>query len=329
MNACILGTSNGIITDGYVKAIKKSQHFSKVTNLSLGASSCAFFPYRLHNIDWETTDVLFAESLVNDAASARAGGFQLSEVKNYYEDLIYKCAKNNVRLVCILLPGRTKDLHYDVGLKTLRNVLIGHGVSYWDIEKDIESYSQANQISCAELYRDAAHPHSWFIYDVASKYLSNNFAPIVPTFKPIDFEEFRFVSVQSDSCILAREQLQSKVIKTSLLSAVTQILTKNVSFNFQLNSDFRLYALVLNSSNTNCVLKIMSKTCFHKLLSFELKENDNKLIVSPMVETVKSFNQNITFTITNEENRVSEKSYQAKAPLVDEFKLELVGLIYK
>ena len=328
MNVCILGTSNGIISDGYVKAIKKCSDFSSINNLSLGASSCAFFPYRLNEIDWENTDLIFVESLVNDAASARAGAFDFTDIRLYYEDLIYQCFMHEVQLVCIVLPGRTKDAYYDSCIALLRDVLIEYNVTIWDIEKNIESHCLANQIGYMDLYRDAAHPHSWFLYEVSAGLLSKEFKPTVPSFKKDEFEQIKFISITDPNFTFELDDLDFKVINTSLLSAETKVIPKNICLEFKLNVEFLLHAFVLNSNNTNCVAEINGVKTIKKSFAFELKENNDKIIVSPLFDSVSSLNKKINLKVINDSD-FSQKSYQANSPLIFESKLELVGLIYK
>jgi hypothetical protein len=326
MNACILGTSNGIIADGYVKAIKNSELFSSVNNLSLGASSCAFFPYRLQEINWDKTNVIFVESLVNDAASARALAFNYLDIQLYYKDLIFQCKKHDVKVVSILLPGRTKDVYYDSCLATLREFLIEYQVEFWDIEKDILSYCDKINIDYMELYRDAAHPHSWFIYGVAERYLSQglNFNPT--HFNVPKYDQLLFTSINNDEFLFENRQVISKSIKTTLLSAESKVFSNNCSLKFECEFEFSLCAIVLNSNNTNCTLEIKGEKTLKKSLSFEIKENDDKLIVAPLLESVKSQNREINFTVTND-SEFSQKSYQANSTLISDPKLELVGFI--
>ena len=73
MKLAIFGTSNGIISDGYLAALKAVQGVETIINLSLGASPIDFFAYRFANVSANAADFAILESAVNDALSPGEG----------------------------------------------------------------------------------------------------------------------------------------------------------------------------------------------------------------------------------------------------------------
>ena len=221
MNAAILGTSNGIISDGYIKAIKESSLFINVKNLSVGASSCAFFPFRLRTIEWDKVDIIFVESLVNDAASLRAKAFDNSHINQYYSDLFSRCNENNVVLVGMLLPGRTRDKYSEEAFNILKNFYDENDVYYLNFDDALNSYAESNQTTVFDLYRDAAHLESTVINDICKGLIEHDFKPDELKLGKSKSKSENFTFININEMIFDKKTCFDKEILISLWSVNT------------------------------------------------------------------------------------------------------------
>lgn len=329
MRACVLGTSNGIIADGYLAAITESSLFSSVINASIGASSCAFFPYRLDAIDTDTIDVIFVESLVNDAASARARAFNLDQIEMYYSYLFALSAKKKIAVICIVLPGRTQDEFSEEALKNQLRVMNRNNVQLWNLNEDISTYAAMENTSVFSLYRDAAHLDSSVIRNIChSRLQSQTFLSKNYVGQDWKFKYIPLASIARDTGALKLASLNE--IETKLVRAQGIFIKDRLSIDleFGLPSDnLRLVSLVLNSNRTNCYLILDGLQRISKRLTFDLVDNNNKIIVSPLTQPLEIADDRIKLAFSEETVSNTEESYQAKAQGRSTPQIEIVGFV--
>jgi len=332
MKATVIGTSNGIISDGYIKAFRDSGLYTSIKNLSVGASSCCFLPYRTNEIDWNEVDVIFVESMVNDAASIRANAFDSSHIKSYYYDLINKCSLNKVLLVGLLLPGRTNDKHTDEVSDILVEIFDSFHIPFLDFGQALTVYSKVIKTDVFDLYRDAAHLKSEVIYHLCSEMLKENLSYALPKLTDKALDEFQYINLK-DLSFAKSESIEIKHITNSLLTIETTVFGGAIDFtiNFPFSA-FWIYGLVLNSNNTHGQLTIKGQNSNIKNLCFELLASNDKIIVTPLKEVVFVEDHSVCLSLekfSKENEKVGEKAYQGKIINYDLSCLEIAGFIVK
>jgi len=334
--AAIFGTSNGIIHDGYPSSLKQSGLFEKIANYSVGASPCAFLPYRLHALGASDADVVFVESLVNDAGAMRAQSFSAEDIAIYYRDFLAACAARSLPVVGIFLPGKVRDAHFISAYETMKQVFRAHGVAYWDGVVAIDQYAADNGVPLEEMYRDPAHLKSEIISAMFSTYLQNlqlaeAQPPVVPP--PQEAPPLRFVPIEgcakSGVRLSCPPGVQEKLISTSLLTARSKVFERSFRVELEGDSDFEVLSLVLNSNNTNCVVEASGEVELMKSLAFKLVDGDDKVIVTPFVVKPNSRNGRLAISFKEDSSGPAERSYQASAPLHPSPRIELVGFIVR
>ena len=337
-SAAILGTSNGIIHDGYPSAIKQSCLFRGITNYSVGASPCSFLPYRLSACDFSSADVIFVESLVNDAGAMRAGAFDGQDIFPCYEALFEVCARRGVRIVGILLPGLVRDQSFEEAYGILKSALETRQIEYWDGVKHIDEYAAAKGLQLKDVYRDPAHLKSEIIAGLFSCYLQelrlDRIKPPAPAAAG-DGDHLEFVDITPDASstlmVALPARARSKEISTSLLKASGMVLEHPFKLELLGDADFELHALVLNSNNTNCIVHCTGESSGLKSLTFRLVEGNDKVIITPFIGKPKSEHRRLLIesVATVADGQRCEKSYQASEALAEVPRMEILGFVVR
>lgn len=101
MRIFILGTSNSVMTEGYVKALRA---IHDVTNLSLGRVSCIYHIKIIteRRLEIESCDLLILDHYINDINKYMK--FFGEDHFNYYKDLYEILSTLNVNIVNVLFP---------------------------------------------------------------------------------------------------------------------------------------------------------------------------------------------------------------------------------
>ena len=325
MRALILGTSNGIIQQGYPKAIKESPFFDVVENISLGASSSLFFAYRLDGLNLKEYDVLIIESAVNDAASIRANSFRVKMLHNCYEHL-FAIAKNfQIKVISIGIPGKTLDAHtFDV-FDELTQIHDKFGIPFWNGLDSFLDYCANERDVYNSLFKDAAHPEYDFIYSQIADYLKcieldDSFIPRIGTM------HFEYYDIQRVLNNLDDINFDLVDYKNSLVDVTILNISSFQKAELSLPHGSKLVGIVLNSSGTSCCLQFVGKNKVRKKLNFAYDPLDTKIIVTPLVNACHVNDSKIDFFATDAIED-AERSYFANSAADLEGKLSIVGLI--
>ncbi|WP_346839855.1 hypothetical protein [Microbulbifer sp. SAOS-129_SWC] len=303
MKALVLGTSNGIIKDGYIGGLKSSGKFEKVVNVSLGASPNIFFFYRLFDVDLSSFDVVFLESCVNDAAAIRAGAYELQRVRDVYEAVIGYIS-NYCFPVGILLPGRTDDIHRSRVVESQRNIFESSGISYFDGEVELAQYAKKKSIEFGELYRDAAHVKSEVINGLFSQWLNRYDNFHLPS---VHATSSRYVFKSFSECAIVRNGSEKvnfppeNVIKTALVNDVSCSVFSESEVLIEVPIGMKALAgIVINSSLTSAFI-LSPGDSVRKDFRFKYDPQDSKVLVVPVYLTGRRSENVVQILVSNKE----------------------------
>ena len=325
MRALILGTSNGIIQQGYPKAVKESPFFDVVDNVSLGASSSLFFAYRLDGVNLKEYDVLIIESAVNDAASIRANSFRLKMLQDCYEHLFAKAKEFQIKVISLGIPGRTLDAHtFDV-FDELTQIHEKFEIPFWNGLDCFLNYCSHERDVYNSLFKDAAHPEYDFIYSQIIDYLKDIELDdsFIPSTSNTHFEYYEIQRVLNNLDDINFDLVD---YKNSLVDVTILNISSFQKAELSLPQGSKLVGLVLNSSGTSCCLQFVGKNKVRKKLNFAYDPLDTKIIVTPLVHACSVNDTKIEFFATDTIED-AERSYFANSASDLEGKLSIVGLI--
>lgn len=328
MKVAVVGTSNGIISSSYVSAIKKCFGPQNVRNLSLGASAASFLPFRLNEGVFQEYDLVLIETLVNDAASSRAGGFDSSDLKPLLSWVLERSKVFECEVVGLLIPGRTRDRHLEECYQEAKGVYSEYGNRYFDGLCELNNVCDQTGKSYEELFVDAAHLDSQLCSELVSKFISENEYGVEPYFQSalMRTENHDFVFLPPENKNVAEKSYH---VKNSLVDVEVYSYKTNSEVLISFTDEFELWAIVVDSSNTSCYLSIEGIEALSKEFLYIEDARMNKIVVSPTVAKVRSNNGAINLIVCETESQQSERTYQSKDTEVRTGDLNIVGVIAK
>lgn len=328
MKVAVVGTSNGIISASYTSAIKEYFGPKNVRNLSLGASAASFLPFRLTENVFQEYDLVFIETLVNDAASSRAGGFDSSDLKPLLSWVLEKGGESGCEVIGLLIPGRTQDRHLEECYQKARSVYLDYGVRCLDGLIELKKICEQTGKTYEELFVDAAHLDSQLCSELVYQFLSEYELSVESNFqadlkRPEDNDFVFFSPVNKDTA------KQSYHVKNSLVDVEVYSYRENSEVLINFTEEFEIWAIVLDSSNTSCFMSIEGKEILNKEFLYLEDTKMNKIIVAPFVNKVRSSERKIRLKVSTALAQKSEKTYQSKDTEARSGDLNIVGVIAK
>lgn len=164
MRIAIVGTSNSIMRDGWVAALRELRPHDEIDNHSIGASTSLYGSFIVdHEKIADRYDVCFLDFCVNDQAYNLTGDFALNYAVASYCGLLQKFKGANCRALPLLFPVRSafENSEKRSVIEYAARACSAFGYPTLDILGIIDRVRNDLGLSGDDLYLDGAHlrPH--------------------------------------------------------------------------------------------------------------------------------------------------------------------------
>ncbi|MFD2845400.1 SGNH/GDSL hydrolase family protein [Paracoccus cavernae] len=157
MRLLVFGTSNSILKNGYVDALRNHPDVSRLERIGPGGSTSVMLPYVGADVIFSEYDYVVLDASVNDGAFLEWGLLRPDEIR---ENLLWVC-KAALRAGCVpvflCMPNR---LHLDVGDQALgvyRAVADAVGLALVDGYAFVRATAETDGVPAADLFKDDLH----------------------------------------------------------------------------------------------------------------------------------------------------------------------------
>jgi hypothetical protein len=106
-NICLIGTSNGVFEDGYVRVFRTSKDIGNFSKNCLGFSSSALFSVMARRVDFTAFDICVLDFAPNDGAMNAAGTALASVIKSTMSDAVRTILQAGCLPAILILPVRS------------------------------------------------------------------------------------------------------------------------------------------------------------------------------------------------------------------------------
>lgn len=251
LRACVVGTSNGVMRQGYASGIGKCDGIAGVDNYSIGFSSSALFAFREKEIDFARYDICFLDFSCNDASLFQDGFLDDSSIRTQVEYAIYSLLAKSCVPFLIIMPirkalpdgGAVRNVYVDIAEKF--KIPFFDGYAFLEILKE----SAGNPL---DFFMDDMHLAPEFanlMGTVIAKTAINAYKErCESTVSEFVSRSYRFIpSNQTASCLEGFNQTQR--ISTTLVSADYLEINANPD-KLKLSKNERVDAVAVNFSKS-------------------------------------------------------------------------------
>lgn len=285
MRVVVFGTSNGVLNDGYVKALKARYD---VENRSLGASPSMLFAMRRHGLDLTPDDIVILELLTNDIAIRRAGGMDLTMVRAGIVDALDASLASGARVGGLLLPTCTRDRAYTGALMIHRTAFTTRKAPF------VDGDSVLSKGDWPSAFADLAHVKPELASEMALELVER--LRNTPPPPPRAGGRLTFVPVEGGD-VYRNSLMETRVLRS-----------KDLSIRMTVPPDSDVVGVVVNRGDTSCHLRIAGDDTVVKQLCYP-RNIGNHIVVTPLRAPVGTRKGLIRLSLTDD--AATEGSYKA------------------
>jgi hypothetical protein len=162
-SVCLLGTSNGVIKNGYADYFRHSPALSRFDNYSLGASTSAFAFYRAARIDFSHYEFCILDLCVNDGRWMDSGHVEPESWTQAVMDLCRLVLAAGCLPVLLILPSPNLLARPPEIQARARDVARRLNLPFFDGYDLLRHAMAARPDTGADgFFRDPVHIHEWF-----------------------------------------------------------------------------------------------------------------------------------------------------------------------
>tara|TARA_R110001606_G_scaffold14087_2_gene60059 strand:- start:47 stop:1141 length:1095 start_codon:yes stop_codon:yes gene_type:complete len=327
----IAGTSNGIFHNGYQASLKKAFPDATVVNRSLGASPADFTVFRIADISISPGDIVVVETMVNDAAALRAGGFSAKRLDEVLRFVMNEIRRNGATPLAIMIPGRVRDQHTAAAQATHMAVYRDLGITIIDGCSWISNKASSLNSDYDEMFEDPAHlkrEYARELGETVAEHAAGRFPDSLC--RDLDYAlVFEPVVIGGNTIPSNPDALVRNQVNTSLMQCET-VTFRDQAITLALDNNRSLYGFVVDAMRTSAVVEVSGDKTVAKDLRFDYDSKSNaRMIVTPILETVRTQGSRITLTQhASWPGPVERSHYTVKAaqPVPE---LTLAGYIFK
>lgn len=333
MRIVIIGTSNGIFNDGYQKSIKLALPDSSIENRSLGASPADFLTFRLAGARTHPNDNFIIETLVNDAACLRAGGYTIERLKEALHSAISNIFTLGGTPIPVLIPGLLRDKYTEAAIAAHREVYEQHDLNTFDAFNWLMERSNYVDSAYEDFFDDPAHLSREILQEIGEQ--------IIPLLKnecsahPIRNKKSQLIyePVKLGKNLFLSDQLSASSgrLKNSIMDCeFLNIESENIRIKV---SEFKtIYSFVLNSARSNSIAEFHCGESFAKDFRFNAHHSSSpdRIIVTPIIQNIKPVeSEYVEISLQSKSLLRCEGTHYANAAECFSPSLSIVGIIYK
>ena len=252
----IVGTSNGVLANGYAGLLSKMPRVKVVQNLSIGSSHSCLLPGVAEQFNDQHADVCILDLAVNEQRALSRKLYNFDVTVDLFDYFLGVCEKHNMIPVVLLLPLLNEPNASTEAIRLWTKICTDHGVRFIDA-LELAAAEWPN-VDARTLWRDAAHPDLPFSERLALEIYNASCAALAeqPFIGP--YGNHRFMTY--------RDITGERTSRSTRLTSVDLVVLKEGDQNtIDLGGPARIVGIGLNMAKTNGALEI---------------EGDNKVIKS-------------------------------------------------
>jgi hypothetical protein len=265
IRTAILGTSNSIISNGYVGALS-SKFVNLVANISLGSSHATMVPYRLTKLRADC-DVMILDISVNEQKALAAKMYNMDLSVEVLEYFIGWCADHEVVPVVLIMP--THHGLADSGVSHIamhyRHLCTRCAIPFFDGFALVNRLARAWQRTPISLCKLDKYHLSRFAAQVLGAKLSEQLTRTFGQFDverlDADYHEFEYVPLETPPPGVEYIERGTSIATERFLRLVP-----GISIRLSLPESSAVVGMVFNMSQTNAALRLAGDRTITKRL---------------------------------------------------------------
>ncbi|MDO9708622.1 SGNH/GDSL hydrolase family protein [Paracraurococcus lichenis] len=277
---CLIGTSNGVMRNGYAAELAKQPYFSYFENRSIGFSSSHLFFYALNQKKLLNFDYVILDFACNDGSLLYSDALSEQEIQSTVSDAIRQVIMAGSTPIVLILPIDAGSLTTSWIRRVYRDICERSGVLFFDayhFAEEILSFD--SRITQNDLFQDYMHVNIAVAQGIAQALGERIKAvwdqKISSRRHLLAGREYRFFS-----CSELGKELPHPVMRaTSLVSASVHDFGPAMGYDVYLSDQWELAAVVMDFAHSEGVLSISGETNFRLGISSEHFRGDSDSLV--------------------------------------------------
>jgi hypothetical protein len=259
-SVCLLGTSNGVIKNGYADYFQRSPALSHFDNHSLGASTSAFVFYRAPKVDFSRYEFCILDLCVNDGRWIDSGHVEPESWTQAVMDLCRLVLAAGCLPVLLILPSPNLLARSPEIQARARDVARRLNLPFFDGYDLLRQAMAARPGTSAEgFFRDPVHIHEWF-----GQHISRLLVESLPRLRAQRQPAGRVIqeSIARHSLIDLTSQFAGETMTrgTSLVRENFALLTpRDGAVRFQVPPSSRAIALCLDQKSSHGITEVQGR----------------------------------------------------------------------
>jgi hypothetical protein len=260
LKVCVIGTSNAVMRDGYVEALRTSPHIECLQNFSLGGACSQAFAFHRRRIDFSQFDLCILDFCVNDTTLVTSGLQSIDRIEPVLAEAIAIIRQNGCVPTLFILPllyrgeSPVPDLYVEIAHK--------HRVPFFDGYRVIsELLTTCTGLEQKSLFEDPFHIHRWIARELIS-WLIDAFMRVgkIQAGGPYLYGVARHEFVDIVGCFGAGFDIRER--QTSLLCGRLRDLNPSTVLDIALPDHARVVGVAFDMSNSRGILSLTGSIAF-------------------------------------------------------------------
>ena len=290
----ILGTSNSVMSRGYVQGLSLTAGIETIANTSLGSSHSVMVPLIINDDALAQSDFAIIDLSVNEQKAVNAQLYSLDTMRDIFFYILGKCADLKVIPVVLLMPMKWHENDYALAA-AYRALCQDYGVLYYDPQAQVKDEAAGTGRSWLEMFKDDHHLLPETAQRVglqlgeALKRANTTTGEAIIVACP----RFDYIAVSPFAAGLPVVDRRTKLIGARLVR-----MTSGERLTVPVETGAFVVGIGLNMSNTNANLRLEGETCAVKRLNNAFYQPDGpvRLVVWQLISPVQAKDNLIQLT---------------------------------
>lgn len=253
MKCAVIGTSNSLMKQNYLLALRKISHIAAFDNFSVGGSPNILLPYVLSQHDLSSYGLALLETSVNDVWLIRSGAISQDRVARYLIDAVVYLKERGIRPVILILPVNSEVPEIALLRQMLRQIAAEQKIPLLDGYAVLDTLRQIATCPAGALFADASHVAPDLAEIIACRLQSvlETVTPETRSLKRTRAYPYRFLPAEGGSPVARQNSLFQKTYVR---------LTEDQSIAFDFDTPQELIGFAVNVTACSALVEVTSDT---------------------------------------------------------------------
>ena len=270
----ILGTSNGVMRDGYATELMRDSSFASCTNISIGFCSSDLFAFRASTVNFSEFDICILDFCCNDGSLFGVDFINEDHIRNNLRYAVAHITSFGCLPIFLFMPiesylpngGKIIDIYF----QTVSQL----GIPFFDGYKYIQNLSRRSGLSVISLFKDYMH----LLPSVArlmAKDLSDSVRHFFRTGVSISMDTLACRKNKFDNMTAIADNIKTLATrKTSLIQLSLADFVGVSVFDIRIEREFELIGIAADFAHCNGTFSLCGENSIRIQLSGDLFVGD-------------------------------------------------------